>query len=92
MTELNYPRTDKFEVIGTIGIPHPYCIGTKHVAYASEHFAGMLTKDAIVEAERNGAKCCTCKGKLSHEEHKQALLIERYTRTKRISIENKRTS
>ena len=78
-----YPSTDKFKVIDTIGVPHPYCITGKHVSYASDHCGGMLTKEAIIAAEEAGAKCDICRqqsehgGKiLSYEEHEHALLVE----------------
>lgn len=45
-----------FKVIDTIGVPHPYCIGPKHVGWASDHWNGMLGKDAILDAEEHGAK------------------------------------
>ena len=31
-----------FAVIDTIGVPHPYMIGPKHVAYASDFRGGIL--------------------------------------------------
>jgi hypothetical protein len=64
-----------FEVTDTIGVPHPYCIGPKHVGYAADRFGGILNEDAIRSAESAGAKCCTCKGKLSYDQHEQALLV-----------------
>jgi len=72
----NYTKTDYLEVIDTIGVPHPYCIGTKHVAHASDHFSGMLTEDAIIDAERYGARCEVKGCTLSYEEHEQAVLIK----------------
>lgn len=79
-----YPSTEKFKVVDTIGVPHPYCIGSKHVAHASDHFFGMLGREAIIDAEKHGAVCDICRkiGRkdglpiLSYDEHKQALLIE----------------
>src|SRR3990167_4628682 len=72
-----------FEVIGTIGVPHPYCLTPKHVAIASDKFFGMLGKDAIKVAEEEGASCDICKKSnrrngseiLSYDEHKTALLV-----------------
>jgi hypothetical protein len=65
-----------FEVIDTIGVPHPYTIGPKHVAHAADHHGGILGQHAIETGERNGIRCqhrgCT----LSYAEHKQALLVE----------------
>lgn len=81
---VKYPKTDKFRIIDTIGVPHPYCITPKHVAIASDEFMGMLGEPAINRAEEKGIHCDICKkverktGKpcLSYEEHKQALLVE----------------
>lgn len=67
-----------FKVIDTIGVPHTYMIGTKHITKST----GMYLD--IEEAEKKGAVCITCKqlvakGKqgriLSYAEHEQALLI-----------------
>jgi hypothetical protein len=73
----DYPRTDNFWVKNTIGVPHPYCIGVKHVAWAAHHHNGMLGSTAIEDAERNGKNVhCGMKGcKLKYAEHKQALLV-----------------
>jgi hypothetical protein len=80
----SYPKSEQgnFEVIDTIGVPHPYCITPKHVAVASDDFCGMLGKETIIEAEKRGATCGICRknakhgGKiLSFEEHEQALLV-----------------
>jgi len=79
-----YPKTDKFEVIDTIGVPHPYCITPKHVQYAADFYSGLLGTEAIKEAEKHGATCNICKVAnkkngakiLSLEEHETALLIE----------------
>ena len=47
--------------IARVSLPHPYCIGTGHVAHAANHFSGMLTEDAIRDAEKNGITCETCR-------------------------------
>lgn len=73
-----YPKTDKFRVKDTIGVPHPYCITSKHL----EHSTGIYLN--IPEAESKGAVCDICKTRnkkygepiLSYEQHEQALLIE----------------
>lgn len=64
-----------FTVIDTIGVPHPYCIGSKHVVHASDRFGGMLGKAAIESAEKHGIYCETCRGTLSFKQHESALLI-----------------
>jgi len=71
-----YLHTEMYRVIDSIGVPHPYCITPKHVAVAADQFGGMLGEPAIIEAEKQGAVCCICKGKLSYKQHEQALLIE----------------
>lgn len=64
-----------FSVIDSIGVPHPYCITPKHVVFASDHRGGMLDGSAIEDAEKAGAKCDTCKGRLKYKEHETALLV-----------------
>jgi len=68
-------KDGNFYVIDTIGVPHPYCITTGHVAEASDHFCGRLGTEAIEAAEEKGATCGICKGKLTYKEHQQALLV-----------------
>jgi hypothetical protein len=72
-----YGKSEKgnFFVRETIGVPHPYCIGPAHVAEAADHHGGMLGTAAIEAAERRGAKCCSCRGKLKFSEHETALLV-----------------
>jgi len=65
-----------YSVCDTIGVPHPYCIGAKHVVHASDHFSGMLGKEAILSAEKKGIKCEVRGCQLSYEQHEQALLVE----------------
>lgn len=79
----DWPKTDTLRVVDKIGVPHPYCIGSKLVGYASDHWGGILGEAAIRDAEEHGIICDICRqvkrkgGKaLSYEEHKQALLIE----------------
>lgn len=64
-----------FTVIDTIGVPHPYCIGAKHVVHASDRFGGMLGEAAIESAEKHGIVCETCRGRLTFKQHESALLI-----------------
>ncbi len=76
-------KEGNFEVVDTIGVPHPYCITPKHVAVASDKFSGMLGDEAIRGAEEEGAICDICKklnrkngnNILSYDEHKTALLV-----------------
>ena len=77
-----YPKTDLFEVIDTIGVPHPYCITPKHLTGQSMY----LGKEEIRDAEKyHDAKCDICrklykKGKqeriLTIDEHEIALLVK----------------
>lgn len=78
MTDLShYPKTEKFEVIDTIGTPHPFCITERHVAHAADHFCGLLDKFSIEDLERKTGPSCGVKGcNLKYSEHEQALLIE----------------
>jgi hypothetical protein len=62
------------EVDSIIGInfdPHPYVIGTRHVAYASDRFGGLLGDAAIRSAEATGVKCAMKGGcSVSYDQHK----------------------
>lgn len=49
--------------------PHPYVIGSRHVAYAADHCGGMLGEDAITAAERNGIHCAHSGCRVSYENH-----------------------
>ena len=73
-----YPESacKRFRVKDSIGVPHPYCLTPKHVAWASDHCCGMLDESAIKEAEEHGARCDICKGELSYEQHEIALAVE----------------
>lgn len=75
LTAYNQSTGGNFKVIDTIGVPHPYCITPRHVAYASDHWSGMLSADCIRESEKHGARCDICKGQLSYDQHEQALLV-----------------
>jgi hypothetical protein len=65
-----------------ISMPHPYGIGTKHVAVAARSFGGMLGEAAIEQAEREGASCFICQetarrgGRiLKYSEHENAVTL-----------------
>jgi hypothetical protein len=64
-----------FYVMDTIGVPHPYCIGARHVAHAADRFGGILGEPAIRSAEMAGIHCSICKGKLTYDQHEIAALI-----------------
>jgi uncharacterized damage-inducible protein DinB len=66
----------------TIGVPHPFMIGSEHVAHASNNFMGRLGDEAIRDLEKKKGKpsCKQMKDKwnkcdLYYDEHEQALLI-----------------
>lgn len=65
-----------YAVVGTVGVPHAYRIGPKHVAHADDHFIGRLGRESIEDGEKHGVHCETCKGKLTFAQHEMALLVE----------------
>lgn len=76
------PEGAPFKVLKceTVGIPHPYCITPKHVAWASDHCGGMLGAAAIREAEEKaGASCEICRkqggGILKYDDHESPLTL-----------------
>lgn len=60
-----------------LALPHPYCIGAKHVTVASDSFGGRLNADAIRDAESKGATCCVCK-ELSKREGRDILSYDQH--------------
>lgn len=74
----DYPKSEKYRVIGEQGVPHPYVIGSKLIVYCSDDWGGVLSGDCIKAYEKKIRKpSCEMQGcKLSFEEHKQALAIE----------------
>ena len=72
----SYPKTEMFEIVDTICVPHPYCITSKHVVYSSDHYGGILDKRAIEEAEKHGAKCGVRGCRLKYDEHETALVVQ----------------
>jgi len=44
----------------------------------------MLGEHAILEAEKQGATCGICKGKLEYNEHKQALVVKCKTEDRKL--------
>ncbi len=74
----HYPKTEKFEIIDTIGVPHPFCITSKLVVYASDNHGGILGSTAIEEYEAKTSRpSCGMKGcTLFYKEHETALVVE----------------
>lgn len=68
-----------FQKVEKLSIPHPYCITPKHVAWASDHFSGRLSEDAIRGAEKNGAQCDICaksgRGILTFDQHENSVTL-----------------
>lgn len=64
-----------FKAVDELIAPHPYCITDKHVAYAADHCAGRLGKEAIEQAEQRGIHCGVKGCALSYEEHVPVLVI-----------------
>ena len=72
MTELSQYEpfaTDLFSVRDTIGVPHTYIIGSKHITESS----GMCLD--IQEAESKGAHCMQRGCQLTYAEHETALAL-----------------
>ena len=70
-------KEGNFRIIDSIGVPHPYCITPNHLKYNQDRM--YLGNNEIKEMEEkfpNKVRCDICKGKLSFDEHKQALLME----------------
>jgi hypothetical protein len=64
--------------VETVSLPHPYCITPKHVAWAADHFGGMLSKDAIRDAEKHGAQCDICRvrhERLTIDQHESQMTL-----------------
>jgi hypothetical protein len=65
----------KLVKLENVSIPHPYCITAKHVAWACDNHGGRLDAYALENAEKAGAKCCTCHGEYPYTEHKINLTL-----------------
>lgn len=73
----------RLKKLDTVSIPHPYMITPRHVSWASDHWGGMLGKEAIRDAEKHGAECGICRDKqhrdgsriLSIDEHESSLTL-----------------
>jgi len=66
-----------FFVVDTIGTPHPYCIGTKHVSHAADNFCGRLSRECVEDGEKKRIFKCEVRGcTLPYAQHETALLVE----------------
>ena len=74
----DFPKTDQFQIVDTIGFPHPYCIGSGLVTYAADKHYGILNEEVIVNYELNLRKpsCKTPGCILYYHEHENALVVE----------------
>ena len=75
LTQYKQFDTEFFSVRDTMGVPHLYCIGSKHVVNASDNFGGMLGEAAIQDCEEKGITCGMRGCQLSYKEHETALAI-----------------
>lgn len=57
--------------MSTIGVPHPFMIGSKHIEHASKLHSGMLG-EATMKAVPCVMRGCT----LKYDQHEIALLVE----------------
>ena len=64
-----------FFIKDTIGVPHAYMIGPRHVAHAADHYDGMLGKAAIESGEKIGIMCMQRNCNLTYIQHEQALIV-----------------
>ncbi|MCG3209249.1 MAG: hypothetical protein FOGNACKC_02870 [Anaerolineae bacterium] len=67
-----------------IGLPHPYCITPKHLAYADSM---VLNEQAIRQAEQRGAKCDICRKLCRCGKQAQVLSWAEHTPSKTLFIE-----
>lgn len=73
---------ENFRVIDdSIVNPHPYCIGTRLVAFTSDHHMGMLGDEAIRDAETHGIFCDMRmdnggKCQMKYEQHEKTLTVQ----------------
>ena len=71
-----YGMSDKkrYRVVGEVGVPHPYMITEKHLAYNQNEM--YLGKEQIERMEKEHGSMCGFKCGLLNDEHQVALLVE----------------
>lgn len=82
------PPPEGLQLLSIHSVPDPDCraqhfytIGNQHVAWAADHFGGMLGEEAIADAEKNGIHCYHQEGygrgrcQLPYSEHKTVLTL-----------------
>ncbi|RKX65103.1 MAG: hypothetical protein DRP42_05340 [Tenericutes bacterium] len=72
----HYKRGKNFWIVDEIPVPHPYCVGARHVGHASNNFGGMLSEECIKDGEKNGITCETRGCNLMYKEHEKALIVQ----------------
>ncbi len=66
-----YPKTDLYEVVDTIGVPHAYTIGADHVADAADNHGGRLGEETMRKIQ------CAHRGcRLTFDQHEKALVVK----------------
>lgn len=65
--------------VDKVSMPHPYCITPKHVEWAAGYYGGILSAEAIEDAEKHGACCDICRqshqGILPYHKHESLLTL-----------------
>ena len=82
-----YPKTELFQVIDTIGVPHPFCITHHHLEQAHKMHSMYLNESVIDALEKEtGRPSCGVRGcNLKFSEHEQALLVNCKTKDKELT-------
>lgn len=82
LTKLAEPLFTDLSIESVNHTPHPYCIGSRHVAHAADKFNGILSEDAIKAAEAKGIKCAVPHCGTPYKEHtSDTVLFLKLTRT-----------
>lgn len=68
-------KNGNFYIKDTIGVPHPYMIGPRHVVHAADHYGGILNNAAIESGEARGIMCAMEGCNLTYAQHETALLV-----------------
>lgn len=72
----NYPKTEHFEVVDTMGVPHPFCITHHHIAFESESVYLDGKRIKRYEKSIGNRPSCGMKGcNLMYDQHEQALAV-----------------
>jgi len=55
--------------VDKVTTPHPYCLGVRHVSFASDRYCGRLSEECIREGKKEGIHCMVGGCNLSFDEH-----------------------